>query len=48
MTKLAGDDLYYVVTDHIRTPREIVSQDGKRTAWRAKFGRWGNEEKIDI
>ncbi len=48
MAKLAGDDLYYVVTDHIGTPREIVSEDGKRTAWRAKFGLWGNEEKIDI
>ncbi|WP_411891603.1 RHS domain-containing protein [Yoonia sp. SDW83-1] len=48
MARLAGDDLYYVVTDHIGTPREIVSEDGKRTAWRAKFGLWGNEEKIDI
>ncbi|MFG5380935.1 RHS repeat-associated core domain-containing protein [Yoonia sp. R2-816] len=48
MAKLAGDDLYYVVTDHIGTPREIFSEDGKRPVWRAKFGRWGNEEKIDI
>ncbi|MFQ1700256.1 RHS repeat-associated core domain-containing protein [Loktanella agnita] len=48
MAKLAGDDLYYVVTDHIGTPRELVSEDGKRTAWRAKFGLWGNAEKIDI
>ena len=48
MAKLAGDDLYYVVTDHIGTPRELVSEDGKRTAWRAKFGLWGNTEKIDI
>ena len=48
MAKLAGDDLYDVVTDHIGTPRELVSEDDKRTAWRAKFGLWGNTEKIDI
>ena len=48
VAKLAGNDLYYVVTDHFGTPRELVSEDGKRTAWRAKFGLWGNTEKIDI
>ncbi|MFQ1700249.1 RHS repeat-associated core domain-containing protein [Loktanella agnita] len=36
------------MTDHIGTPRELVSEDGKRTAWRAKFGLRGNAEKIDI
>ncbi len=48
MAKRAGDELYYVVTDHIGTPRELVSEDGRRTAWRAKFGLWGDAEKIDI
>ncbi|MFQ1700252.1 RHS domain-containing protein [Loktanella agnita] len=48
MAKLAGEDLYYVVTDHIGTPRELVSEDGRRTAWRAKFGLWGNEKAIEV
>ncbi|SEW42161.1 RHS repeat-associated core domain-containing protein [Cognatiyoonia koreensis] len=42
VAKILGDELYYVVTDHIGTPRELVTEDGKRAAWRARIGLWGD------
>ncbi|MFP7675599.1 RHS repeat-associated core domain-containing protein [Marivita sp. S0852] len=44
IAKLAGDDLYYVVTDHLGTPRELISEDGATTTWRARIGLWGAVE----
>ena len=46
LAKLQGEDLYYVVTDHIGTPRELISEDGTRTAWRARLGLWGETEAL--
>lgn len=46
LAKLQGEDLYYVVTDHIGTLRELISEDGTRTAWRARLGLWGETEAL--
>jgi len=37
----AEDELFYVVTDHLGTPKELVTEDGKHTAWSGAMGVWG-------
>ncbi len=44
VAKVSGDDLWYVTTDHLGTPRELFSEDGQRVMWRADPGLWGRVE----
>lgn len=37
----------HVVTDHLGTPRELVSDDGTRVLWRAELGLWGGIDRIE-
>ena len=42
LAQAAGEDLHYIVTDHIGTPRELFSEDGARVDWRAEWSLWGD------
>ncbi|RNF34517.1 RHS repeat domain-containing protein [Paracoccus methylarcula] len=35
------DHIAHVVTDHLGTPHELVSEDGRKVLWRAELGLWG-------
>ena len=39
--RTAEDELFYVVTDHLGTPKELVTEDGKHTAWSGQLDTWG-------
>ncbi len=44
VAKVSGEELWYVTTDHLGTPRELFSEDGQRVVWRADPGLWGRVE----
>lgn len=41
LAQAQGDDLHYIVTDHLGTPRELFSEDGAQVEWRAELSLWG-------
>ena len=41
-----NDQIYYVNADHLGTPQEVVSEDGK-VVWLARFKAWGRIHKLD-
>lgn len=41
-----SDRIYYVNTDHLGTPQEVVSPDGK-VVWLARYKAWGRVCKLD-
>uniref|UniRef100_UPI002FE00F48 RHS repeat-associated core domain-containing protein n=1 Tax=Noviherbaspirillum sp. TaxID=1926288 RepID=UPI002FE00F48 len=41
-----GDRIYYVNTDHLGTPQEVLSEDGK-VVWLAKYRAWGRVHALD-
>ncbi|HMB91053.1 MAG TPA: RHS repeat-associated core domain-containing protein, partial [Rhodothermales bacterium] len=45
LCKLEGGHLYSVVTDHLGTPREMISQAGE-VVWRATYSTWGVAEVV--
>ena len=48
LARAAGDELHYLVTDHIGTPREMFTQDGTAVAWRQDLSLWGQPEALDL
>lgn len=45
LARIAGDDsLYYIVNDHLGTPREMICEDGSSVAWRQNLSLWGQPE----
>ncbi|AGT10003.1 RHS repeat-associated core domain-containing protein [Paracoccus aminophilus] len=46
MARAVGDDLHYVVTDHIGTPRELFAEDGAAVLWRQELSLWGEVEPL--
>lgn len=42
LAQTQGEDLHYIVTDHIGTPRELFSEDGERVDWKAEWDLWGD------
>lgn len=40
IARLEGNQLCYVVTDHLGTPRELLSEDGQ-AVWAADYSTWG-------
>ncbi len=40
------DRIYYINTDHLGTPQEVVSEDGK-VVWLAKYRAWGRVHALD-
>ena len=42
-----NDRIYYVNADHLGTPQEVVSEDGK-VVWLARYKAWGRIHKLDV
>ena len=42
----AADRIYFVSTDHLGTPQELVDEDGK-IVWLAKYRAWGRINALD-
>ncbi len=42
-----NDRIYYVNTDHLGTPQEVVSEDGK-VVWLTRYKAWGRIHKLDV
>ncbi len=40
------DRMYFINTDHLGTPQEVVSDDGK-VVWLAKYKAWGRIHTLD-
>jgi RHS repeat-associated protein len=41
-----SDRIYFINTDHLGTPQEVVSEDGK-VVWLARYRAWGRVHKLD-
>lgn len=41
LAQVDDEALHYIVTDHLGTPRELLSEDGENVAWRAELSLWG-------
>ncbi|RJE85363.1 RHS repeat-associated core domain-containing protein [Paracoccus onubensis] len=48
LAQVDGETLHYVVTDHLGTPRELLSEDGTEVAWRAELGLWGELSELRL
>jgi len=42
-----NDRIYYVNADHLGTPQEVVSEDGK-VVWLARYKAWGRIHRLDV
>ncbi|WP_147393159.1 RHS repeat-associated core domain-containing protein, partial [Paracoccus siganidrum] len=40
--------LHYIVTDHLGTPRELLSEDGEEVAWRGELSLWGDLAELRL
>ncbi|WP_187794956.1 RHS repeat-associated core domain-containing protein [Paracoccus amoyensis] len=47
LARVYGDEVAHVVTDHIGTPRELVSADGRKVLWRAQLSLWGKVDQLE-
>ena len=45
-TQAQQDRIYYINTDHLGTPQEVVSEDGN-VVWLARYKAWGRIHKLD-
>ena len=47
MARVHDGEIAHVVTDHMGTPRELISGDGKRVLWRAELTLWGRLDRVE-
>lgn len=47
LARVYQDHIAHVVTDHLGTPRELVSEDGRKVLWRAELGLWGKLDHVE-
>ena len=45
LARREGEQLFYVVCDHLGTPRELFSEDGQ-CIWAAEYTTWGELRRI--
>lgn len=48
LAQIEGEALHYIVTDHLGTPRELLSEDGEEVAWRAELALWGEMAELRL
>ncbi|MFO1165825.1 MAG: RHS repeat-associated core domain-containing protein [Paracoccus sp. (in: a-proteobacteria)] len=48
LAQIQGETLHYIVTDHLGTPRELLSEDGETVAWRAELTLWGDMAELRL
>ncbi|MDO5642384.1 MAG: RHS repeat-associated core domain-containing protein [Paracoccus sp. (in: a-proteobacteria)] len=47
MARVTEAGVQHVVTDHLGTPRELLSDDGDTVHWRAEPGLWGRLDRVE-
>ncbi|MDO5604899.1 MAG: RHS repeat-associated core domain-containing protein [Paracoccus sp. (in: a-proteobacteria)] len=47
MARVMDGEVQHIVTDHLGTPREMLSDDGETVLWRAEPGLWGRLDRVE-
>ena len=48
LAQVQDGQIHYIVTDHLGTPRELLSEDGETVAWRAELTLWGDMAELRL